>query len=94
MKWSAWAVAGATAINTMIASGLPGVEFIAANTDMQALGASLASSKVQLGAQLTKGLGAGANPDIGRQAALEDAEAIRDHLAGAARKSGNRTRRY
>ncbi len=74
---------GGNAVNTMIASGLPGVEFITANTDMQALGASLANSKIQLGAQLTKGLGAGANPEIGREAALEDSEAIRDHLTGA-----------
>jgi cell division protein FtsZ len=74
---------GGNAVNTMIASGLPGVEFIAANTDMQALGASLATTKIQLGAQLTKGLGAGANPEIGRQAALEDSEVIRDQLAGA-----------
>jgi cell division protein FtsZ len=73
---------GGNAVNTMIASGLPGVEFIAANTDMQALGASLAAAKIQLGGQLTKGLGAGANPEIGRQAALEDSETIRDHLAG------------
>ena len=51
---------GGNAVNTMIASGLPGVEFITANTDMQALGASLAGTKLQLGAQLTKGLGAGA----------------------------------
>jgi len=74
---------GGNAVNTMISSGLPGVEFIAANTDMQALGASLATGKLQLGTQLTKGLGAGANPEIGRQAALEDSEVIRDHLAGA-----------
>jgi len=74
---------GGNAVNTMIASGLPGVEFIAANTDLQALGVNLASTKVQLGAQLTKGLGAGANPEIGRQAALEDSEVIRDHLGGA-----------
>ena len=74
---------GGNAINTMIASGLPGVEFIAANTDMQALGASLATTKLQLGVQLTKGLGAGANPGVGQQAALEDSETIRDHLTGA-----------
>jgi len=74
---------GGNAVNTMISSGLPGVEFIAANTDMQALGVSLASSKLQLGAQLTKGLGAGANPNIGRDAALEDSEVIREHLTGA-----------
>jgi cell division protein FtsZ len=74
---------GGNAVNTMIATGLPGVEFLTANTDMQALGASLATTKIQLGAQLTKGLGAGANPEIGRQAALEDSEVLRDHLAGA-----------
>jgi len=74
---------GGNAVNTMIASGLPGVEFITANTDMQALGASLAPAKIQLGVQLTKGLGAGANPEVGREAALEDTEAIRDHLGGA-----------
>jgi cell division protein FtsZ len=74
---------GGNAVNTMISSGLPGVEFIAANTDLQALGVSLAPMKLQLGAQLTKGLGAGANPDIGRQAALDDSEIIRDHLSGA-----------
>ena len=74
---------GGNAVNTMISSGLPGVEFIAANTDLQALGVSLAPMKLQLGAQLTKGLGAGANPDIGRQAALDDSEVIRDHLSGA-----------
>ncbi len=74
---------GGNAVNTMISSGLPGVEFITANTDVQALGASLAPTKLQLGAQLTKGLGAGANPDIGRQAALDDSEMVRDQLCGA-----------
>lgn len=74
---------GGNAVNTMISSGLPGVEFIAANTDLQALGVNFASSKLQLGKQLTKGLGAGANPDIGRQAALDDSELIREHLSGA-----------
>jgi cell division protein FtsZ len=74
---------GGNAINTMIASALLGVEFVAANTDMQALRANLAPTKIQLGEQLTKGLGAGANPNIGREAALEDTENIRDHLAGA-----------
>jgi len=74
---------GGNAVNTMIASGLPGVDFMAANTDMQSLGANLATTKIQLGLQLTKGLGAGADPDVGRQAALEDTETIRDHLAGA-----------
>jgi cell division protein FtsZ len=74
---------GGNATNTMISSGLSGIDFIAANTDLQAMGANLAPVKIQLGAQLTKGLGAGANPEIGREAALEDAEIIREHLNGA-----------
>ena len=74
---------GGNAVNTMIASGLPGVDFMAANTDVQALGANFAATKLQMGLQLTKGLGAGADPDVGRQAALEDTETIRDHLSGA-----------
>lgn len=74
---------GGNAVNTMIQSGLCGVEFVAANTDVQAIAKNEAPVKVQLGAQLTKGLGAGANPEIGRQAALDDSEMIRDHLAGA-----------
>ena len=74
---------GGNAINTMIEEGLQGVEFIAANTDAQALSRSLAPLKLQLGSRLTKGLGAGANPDIGRQAALEDRDLIREALTGA-----------
>lgn len=74
---------GGNAVNRMIASGLAGVDFIAVNTDMQALKASRASVKVQIGAKLTKGLGAGANPDIGRQAALEDTERLIELLEGA-----------
>ncbi len=74
---------GGNAINTMIRMGLDGVEFIAANTDMQALEASLANVKIQIGAELTKGLGAGANPEIGRQAALEDYAKISEALTGA-----------
>jgi cell division protein FtsZ len=74
---------GGNAINTMIASTLSGVDFIAANTDMQALGANLALTKVQLGRELTQGLGAGANPEIGREAALEDTDTLRQQLAGA-----------
>ena len=74
---------GGNAINTMIEQGLQGVEFIAANTDAQALSRSLAPLKIQMGARLTKGLGAGANPDIGRQAALEDRDLLRESLAGA-----------
>jgi cell division protein FtsZ len=74
---------GCNAVNTMITSRLEGVEFIVANTDLQALGNSLASTKLQLGARLTKGLGAGANPEIGRNATIEDADKLRDELIGA-----------
>ena len=74
---------GCNAVNTMIASRLEGVEFIVANTDLQALGNSLASTKLQLGASLTKGLGAGANPETGRNATIEDADKLRDELSGA-----------
>ncbi len=63
---------GNNALNTMISSHLTGVEFVAANTDAQALATNLAPMKFQLGASLTKGLGAGANPEVGRKAALED----------------------
>ncbi len=74
---------GGNAINTMIASGIQGVDFIAANTDAQALRANQAPVKIQLGAGLTRGLGAGANPEVGRQAALEDTGAIADALEGS-----------
>ena len=74
---------GGNAVNTMISAGLKGVEFIAANTDLQALEKSLAGHRVQIGSQLTRGLGAGANPTVGRQAAQEDMDSIRDVLTGA-----------
>lgn len=74
---------GCNAINTMITFGLDGVEFIAANTDLQALGTSKAMSKIQLGAKLTKGLGAGADPDKGKEAALEDIEKIKETLSNS-----------
>ncbi len=74
---------GCNALNTMIESGLTGVDFIAANTDAQALAANKASIRIQLGAKLTKGLGAGANPEIGRMAAEETLDQIRDVLEGA-----------
>jgi len=74
---------GGNAINTMIASGLQGVEFIAANTDLQALETAQADIRLQLGVNLTRGLGAGANPEIGRKAAQEDREAIMKALDGA-----------
>jgi len=74
---------GCNAVNTMIKMGLDGVEFITANTDRQALDASLAPTKLAIGQELTKGLGAGANPEIGRKAALEDYAKISELLAGA-----------
>jgi cell division protein FtsZ len=74
---------GCNAVNTMIKAGLNGVEFVGANTDAQALAACSAPIKVQLGAKLTKGLGAGANPEIGRNAMLEDKDRIREMLVGA-----------
>ena len=74
---------GNNALNTMISYQLSGVEFIAANTDGQALAANMAPMKLQLGENLTKGLGAGANPEIGRKAALEDIEKIREALKGS-----------
>jgi len=74
---------GGNAINTMIASGLSGVEFIAANTDAQALEFNRADLKMQLGTEVTRGLGCGANPDKGRSSALEVRDRIHDQLAGA-----------
>jgi len=74
---------GGNAVNRMIEAGVEGVEFIAANTDLQALQMSRASVKLQLGVKLTNGLGAGANPEVGRKAALEDADKIIEALEGA-----------
>jgi cell division protein FtsZ len=74
---------GGNALNTMIEAGVEGVDFIVANTDGQVLEASLAGVKVHLGRNLTKGLGAGANPEIGRAAALEDASRVAESLTGA-----------
>jgi cell division protein FtsZ len=74
---------GNNAVNRMIAAGVEGVEFISANTDVQALQLSNAPIKLQLGVKLTSGLGAGANPDIGRRAALEDSDKIIEALEGA-----------
>ncbi|MGZ3710279.1 MAG: cell division protein FtsZ [Bdellovibrionota bacterium] len=74
---------GGNAVNTMIKSGLSGVEFICVNTDRQALSASLAEVKIAIGGELTKGLGAGANPEVGRRAALEDYHKIADVLQGS-----------
>ena len=74
---------GSNAVSTMIESGLNGVEFIVANTDRQALIANKATGKIQLGRELTKGLGAGANPDVGKRAAIESYNDIVEHLEGA-----------
>lgn len=74
---------GGNALNTMIEAKMDGVEFIAANTDMQALEANLAPTKIHLGAELTKGLGAGANPEVGRKSAEESIDALAESLGGA-----------
>jgi cell division protein FtsZ len=74
---------GGNAVNRMIQAGIRGVEFLVANTDLQAMRASLAPVKLQIGGKLTKGLGAGANPDIGKEAALEDTDRILEALSGA-----------
>src|ERR1700748_603661 len=75
--------AGGNAVNNMIVSGLVGVDFIVANTDAQALTSSKAERIIQMGLQVTEGLGAGSQPEVGRAAAEEAIEEIRDHLAGA-----------
>ncbi|MCP4129395.1 MAG: cell division protein FtsZ [bacterium] len=75
--------AGTNAVNRMIATGMEGVEFIVANTDAQQLRDSLAPVKIQIGSKLTRGLGAGANPEIGREAANEDRDKIQKALKGA-----------
>lgn len=74
---------GGNAVNRMIATGVQGVDFITVNTDAQALGASRASRRIQIGKRLTKGLGAGAKPEVGRDAALEDTDLLLDALSGA-----------
>ena len=74
---------GSNAVSTMIDSGMDGVEFIVANTDIQALNHNRATGKIQLGADLTKGLGAGANPDIGRRAAIESYNEVVEKLEGS-----------
>lgn len=74
---------GGNAVSRMISAGLSGVEFIAVNSDLQALRSNRAPVKIQIGAKLTKGLGAGANPEVGRQSAVEDTEKICDALEGS-----------
>jgi len=75
--------AGTNAVNRMIDSGVKGVEFVVVNTDLQALNSSKAPNKIQIGEKLTHGLGAGENPTIGREAALESKEALKEALKGA-----------
>ena len=74
---------GGNAVNRMIDAGIEGIDFVVANTDLQALKRSRASVKIQLGGRLTKGLGAGADPEVGRQAALEDTDKIIEVLEGS-----------
>ena len=75
--------AGCNAVNTMIEAGLSRVEFVVANTDLQALARSQAPYKIQLGPERTRGLGAGAKPDVGKESALESEHQIREALEGA-----------
>ena len=73
---------GCNALNNMVEAGVQGVEFVAINTDVKSLSMCKAPVKIQIGSKLTRGLGAGADPEVGKKAALEDVEKIRDHLAG------------
>ena len=75
--------AGGNAVNNMITAGLEGVDFVVANTDAQALTMSKAQRIIQMGTQVTQGLGAGSQPDVGAAAAQEVIDEIRDHLSGA-----------
>ncbi|OPY00957.1 MAG: Cell division protein FtsZ [Syntrophorhabdus sp. PtaB.Bin047] len=74
---------GCNALNNMVESGVQGVEFIAVNTDIKSLSTCKSPVKIQIGTKLTEGLGAGANPEVGKKAALEDVDKIKDHLKGA-----------
>lgn len=74
---------GCNALNNMVDAGVPGVEFIGVNTDVKSLSTCKAAVKIQIGSKLTRGLGAGADPEVGRKAALEDTEKIIEHLKGA-----------
>src|SRR5436305_8206220 len=74
---------GSNAVNRMVRVGLEGVEFVVANTDVQALAGNAAPSRIQIGGKLTKGLGAGADPNVGREAALEDTDMLIQALTGA-----------
>ena len=75
--------AGGNAVNNMVSAGLEGVDFVVANTDAQALAASQADRRIQMGSKLTEGLGAGSNPEVGRQAAEESMAEIVDMLQGS-----------
>ena len=74
---------GCNALNNMVEAGVQGVEFIAVNTDIKSLSTCKAPVKIQIGTKLTEGLGAGANPEVGKKAALEDVDKLKDHLKGA-----------
>jgi len=74
---------GCNALNNMVDAGIQGVEFLAVNTDVKSLNMCKAPIKIQVGTKLTQGLGAGANPEVGKKAALEDVDKIKDHLKGA-----------
>lgn len=74
---------GCNALNNMVDAGIQGVEFIAVNTDVKSLSTCKAALKIQIGTKLTEGLGAGANPEVGKKSALEDIDKIKDHLKGA-----------
>lgn len=74
---------GCNAVNTMISCSLRGVDFMVANTDLQALGSSASPVKIQIGADITKGLGAGSNPDVGKKAAMESRDQLREYLDGS-----------
>jgi cell division protein FtsZ len=74
---------GCNALNNMVEAGIQGVEFIAVNTDVKSLSTCKAPLKIQIGTKLTEGLGAGANPEVGKKSALEDMDKIKDHLKGA-----------
>ena len=82
---------GNNAVNRMIDSGMEHIEFIVANTDLQALRMSRAATKIQLGVKLTNGLGAGANPEIGRKAALDDSDKLIEAMEGVVSISGLET---
>jgi cell division protein FtsZ len=74
---------GGNAINTMIHFGLEGVEFLSVNTDAQALNSNSAATRISIGSTITRGLGAGADPEKGRKAAMEDLDRLKEYISGA-----------